>query len=115
MYNKYSRLMEIHRQHKAQHKEKEIAKHDWNDNRIKRRKAGERDVSSNEDMSSLPAWSGHEPSAAVDWSDMSGSSTPFPPRAVEVNYRGGRSRPRARRVRAQACGRKPTLSERIRG
>jgi hypothetical protein len=36
---------------KAQHKEREIAKCDRNDNRIKRRKAGERGVSSNEDPS----------------------------------------------------------------
>jgi hypothetical protein len=64
--------------------EKEIVKRDRNDNRIKQRKAGERDISSNEDPSSELTWSGDEPSAAVDWSDMSGSSTPSPPHAVEV-------------------------------
>jgi hypothetical protein len=69
---------------KAQHKEKEITKHNWNNNCIKRRKAGKHGVSSDEDPSPEPAWSGDEPSAAVDWSDMSGSSTPSPPRAVEV-------------------------------
>jgi hypothetical protein len=69
---------------KAQHKEREISKRDRNDNHIKWRKAGERDVSSNEDPSPEPTWSGDEPSAAVDWSDMSGSSTPSPPRMVEV-------------------------------
>jgi hypothetical protein len=69
---------------KAQHKEREIAKSDRNDNRIKRRKAGEHDVSSNKDPSPEPAWSGDEPNVAVDLSDMSGSSTPSPPRAVEV-------------------------------
>jgi hypothetical protein len=75
------------RQHaacKAQHKEREIAKHDRNDNRIKRRKAGERDVSSNEDSSPEPSWSGDVASATVYWSDMSGSSTSSPPRAAEV-------------------------------
>jgi hypothetical protein len=40
---------------KAQHKECEIAKHDRNDNRIKRRKARESDVSSNEDPSPEPS------------------------------------------------------------
>jgi hypothetical protein len=64
---------------KAQHKEREITKRDQNDNRIKLRKVGEHDVSSNEDPSPEPTWSGDEPSAAVDWSDMSGSSTPSPP------------------------------------
>jgi hypothetical protein len=33
----------------VQHKEREITKRDQNDNRIKRRKAEERNVSSNED------------------------------------------------------------------
>jgi hypothetical protein len=36
---------------KAQHEERKIAKRDRNDNRIKRRKAGEHCVSSNEDPS----------------------------------------------------------------
>jgi hypothetical protein len=52
--------------HKAQHKERQIAKHDRNDNRIKRRKAGERGVSSDEDPSLEPSWSSDAPSAAVD-------------------------------------------------
>jgi hypothetical protein len=59
-------------------------KRDRNDNRIKRRKAGERDVSSDEDLSPAPAWSGDEPSTTVDWCNMSGSFTPSPPRVVEV-------------------------------
>jgi hypothetical protein len=42
---------------KAQHKEREIAKRNWNDDRIKRRKAGEHGVSSNEDPSPEPSWS----------------------------------------------------------
>jgi hypothetical protein len=50
---------------KAQHKEREVSKHDRNDNRIKR-KAGERGISSNEDPLPEPVWSGDEPSAAVD-------------------------------------------------
>jgi hypothetical protein len=69
---------------KAQHKEHEIAKRDRNDNRIKRRKVAERDVSSNEDPSPDPSWSGDVASVAVEWSDMSGSSTSSPPRATEV-------------------------------
>jgi hypothetical protein len=70
---------------KVQHKEREIAKRDWNDNNIKRRKAGERGVSSNEDPSSKPSWSSDVASAVVDWSDMSGSSSSSPPRAIEVS------------------------------
>jgi hypothetical protein len=70
---------------KAQHKECEIVKRDRNDNRIKRRKAGERGVSSNEDPSSKPSWSSDVASAVVDWSDMSGSSSSSPPRAIEVS------------------------------
>jgi hypothetical protein len=70
---------------KAQHKKRQIAKHDRNDNRIKRRKAGKLDVSSNEDSSPEPSWSGDVASAVVDWSDMSGSSLSLPPRDVEVS------------------------------
>jgi hypothetical protein len=70
---------------KAQHKEREIAKCDQNDNRIKRMKAGERGVFSNEDPSPEPSWSGDIASAAVDWSDMLGSSSSSPPRATEVS------------------------------
>jgi hypothetical protein len=43
---------------KLRHKEKEIAKHDRNDERIKRRKVGDTNVSSNEDLSPPPAWRG---------------------------------------------------------
>jgi hypothetical protein len=70
--------------HKAQHKEREIATRNRNDTRIKRRKAGERDVSSNEDPSSESTCSSDEPSVAVDWRDMSWSSTPLPPCMVEL-------------------------------
>jgi hypothetical protein len=70
---------------KAQHKEHEIAKRDQNNNRIKRWKVGERGISSNEDPSSEPSWSGDVASAAVDWSDMSGSSSSSPPHATEVS------------------------------
>jgi hypothetical protein len=70
--------------HKAEHKAQDIAKHDRNDDRIKCCRVGERDVSFDEDPSPAPAWGGDEPSVAVDWSDISGSSTPSPPRAVEV-------------------------------
>jgi hypothetical protein len=62
---------------KEQYKEKEIAKCDRNDNRIKRHKAGERNVSSNEDLSPPPAWSGDEPSVAIHWNDMFGSASPL--------------------------------------
>jgi hypothetical protein len=69
---------------KAQQKEHEIAKRDWNDNRIKKRKAGERDVSSNEDPSPEPSWSGDMASVVVDQRHMLGSSTLSPPHATEV-------------------------------
>jgi hypothetical protein len=70
---------------KAQHKKRQIAKHDRNDNRNKRRKAGEQGVSSDEDLSPEPSWSGDVASAAVDWSNMSGSSSSSPPRGAEVS------------------------------
>jgi hypothetical protein len=50
---------------KVQHKKHQIAKRDRNDNRIKRRKAGEQGVSSNEDPSPESSWSGNVTSAAV--------------------------------------------------
>jgi hypothetical protein len=74
-----------HAARKAQHKEREITKRDLNDNRIKRRKAGERDVSSNEDPSPEPSWSSDVASAVVDWSDMSGLSTSSPSHVTEVS------------------------------
>jgi hypothetical protein len=55
---------------KAQHKKRQIAKHNRNDNRIKRRKAGELGISSDEEPSSEPSWSVDIASATVDWSDM---------------------------------------------
>jgi hypothetical protein len=70
---------------KAQHMEREITKRDRNDNRIKRRKAGERGVSSNEDPSPASLWSGDVASTAVDWSDMLRSSSSSPPHATEVS------------------------------
>jgi hypothetical protein len=74
-----------HAARKEQHKERKIAKRDRNDNRIKRRKAGEHGISSNEDLSPEPSWSGDVPSATMDWSDMSGSSSSLPPHAIEVS------------------------------
>jgi hypothetical protein len=71
--------------HKVQHKEHQIAKRNRNNDPIKRRKAGEHCVSSNEDPSPELSWSGDIPSAVVDWSDMSGSSSSSPPRATEVS------------------------------
>jgi hypothetical protein len=70
---------------KAQHKKRQIAKRDCNDNRIKRWKAGELGVSSNEDPSPEPSWSRDVASAAVNWSNMSGSSSSSPPCGVEVS------------------------------
>jgi hypothetical protein len=70
---------------KAQHKKCQIAKHGRNDNHNKRRKAGEQGVSSDEDPSLEPSWSGDVASATVDWSNMSGSSSSSPPRGVEVS------------------------------
>jgi hypothetical protein len=60
---------------KAQHKKRQITKRDRNDNGTKRWKAGELGVSSDEDPSPEPSWSGDVASAAVDWSNMSGSSS----------------------------------------
>jgi hypothetical protein len=52
--------------HKAQHKKRQITKRDRNNNRTKRRKAGEPGVSSDEDPSPEPSWSGDIASAAID-------------------------------------------------
>jgi hypothetical protein len=70
---------------KAQDKERQIAKRDGNDNRIKRQNVGECGVSSDEDPSPEPSCSGDVAGAAVDWSDMSGSSSSSPSRATEVS------------------------------
>jgi hypothetical protein len=51
---------------KAQHKKRQITKRDRNDDRNKRRKAGEQGVSSDEDSLPEPSWSGDVASAAVD-------------------------------------------------
>jgi hypothetical protein len=74
-----------HAARKAQHKKRQIAKRDLNDNHIKRRKAGELGVSSDEDPSLEPSWSDNVASATVDWSYMSGSSSSSPPRGTEVS------------------------------
>jgi hypothetical protein len=74
-----------HAAHMAQHKKRQIAKHDRNDNRIKRRKSGELGVSSDEDPSPEPLWSGDVASAAVDWSDVLGSSLSSPTHGTEVS------------------------------
>jgi hypothetical protein len=70
---------------KAQHKERQIAKRDRNDNRITRQKAGECGISSDEDPSPESSWSGDIASVAEDCSDMSGSSSSSPPHATEVS------------------------------
>jgi hypothetical protein len=69
---------------KAQHKKRQIAKRDRNDDRNKRWKAGEQGVSSDEDPSPEPSWSSDVASAAVDWSNMSGSSSSSPLRGAKV-------------------------------
>jgi hypothetical protein len=79
---------------KVQHKKRQITKRDRNDNRTKRRKEGEAGVSSDEDPSPEPSWSGDIASAAIDWSNMSGSSSSSPPRGIEVSLS---HRPRAAR------------------
>jgi hypothetical protein len=70
---------------KAQHKKRQIAKRDRNDNRTKRRKVGELGISSDEDLSPELSWSGDVTSAAVNWSNMSGSSSSSPPRGAEIS------------------------------
>jgi hypothetical protein len=69
---------------KAQHKKRQIAKCDRNDNRNKRQKGG-LGISSDEDPSPEPSWSSDVASAAVDWTNMSGSSSSSPPCVAEVS------------------------------
>jgi hypothetical protein len=52
-----------HAARKAQHKKHQITKRDRNDNRIKRRKAGELGVSFDKDPSPEPSWNGDAASA----------------------------------------------------
>jgi hypothetical protein len=84
--------------HKAQHKEREIAKRDWNNKSIKRQKSGERGVSSNEDPSPEPSWSGDVASVAVDWSDMLGRPHRRLHALRKCHHHGDRRRPRATRM-----------------
>jgi hypothetical protein len=56
-------------------------------------------ISSDEDLSPEPSWSGDVVSAAVDWSNMSGSSSSPPPRDAEVSSS----------CRPQAVGRDKTV------
>jgi hypothetical protein len=70
---------------KAQHKKRQIAKRDRNNDRNKRQKAGETDVYSDEDPSPKASWSGDVASATIDWSNMSGSSSLSPTRGTEVS------------------------------
>jgi hypothetical protein len=77
---------------KAQHKKRQIAKRDLNDDRNKRRKAGETGVSSDEAPSPEPSWCSDVASAAIDWSNMSGSSSWSPPRGAKVSSSHRRER-----------------------
>jgi hypothetical protein len=70
---------------KARHKKRQITKCGRNDDRNKRRKAGEQGISCDEDPSPEPSWSGDVANAALDWSNMSGSSSSSPPRDAEVS------------------------------
>jgi hypothetical protein len=70
---------------KAPYNKRQITKHDSNDDRNKRRKAGDTGVSSDEDPSPEPSWSGDVASAAIDKSNMSGSSSSSPPHGAKVS------------------------------
>jgi hypothetical protein len=100
---------------KAQHKKHQIAKRDRNDNRTKRRKAGEACVSSDEDPSPEPSWGGDVASTAIDWSDMFGSSSSSPPRGVEVSSSHRPQAARRTRPWARAHARRFPPSERTSG
>jgi hypothetical protein len=93
-----------HLAHKAQHKKHQIAKRDRKDNCTKRREAGELGVSSDEDPSPEPSWSGDVASAVVDWSNLSGSSSSSPPRGAEVSS--------SRQPQATGCNKTVGLSSR---
>jgi hypothetical protein len=76
---------------------------------------GELGVSSDEDLSPEPSWSGDVASAAVDWSDMSGLSSSSPPATPECRCRDSRRQPRATRLWAQAHDKQLALPERSSG
>jgi hypothetical protein len=71
--------------HKAQHNKHQIAKHDRNDDCNKRRKVREVGVSSDEDPLPETSCSNDVASVAIDWSNMSVSSSLSPPRGAEVS------------------------------
>jgi hypothetical protein len=86
IFNQNQTAMEKRRAvRKAQHKKRQIAKRDHNDNRTKSWKTGELGVSSDEDPLPEPSWSGDVASVAVDWSNMLGSSSSSPPSGAEVS------------------------------
>jgi hypothetical protein len=66
IFNQNQAAAERRRAAQAQHKKRQITKRDRNDDRNKRHKAGEQGVSSDEDPSPEPSWSGDVASAAVD-------------------------------------------------
>jgi hypothetical protein len=101
--------------HKAQHKKRQIAKRDRNDNCNKRRKAGELGVSSDEDPSPEPSWSGDVASAAVDWSKYRGRPRRHPLAALKCRRRASRRRPSATRPWARAFDRRLAPPERTSG
>jgi hypothetical protein len=70
---------------KVQHKKCQITKRDRNNSRKKRWKAGQQGVFSDEDPSPEPSWGGDVTSAAVDWSNMLGSSSSSSPHGAEVS------------------------------
>jgi hypothetical protein len=67
IFNQNKAAVEMRRAaRKVQHKKHQISKRDRNDNCIKRWKAGELGIASDEDPSPETSWSGDVASAAVD-------------------------------------------------
>jgi hypothetical protein len=92
----------------AQHKKRLIAKRDRNDGRNKRHKVGEQGISSDEDPSPEPSWSGDVASTAVDWSNMSGRPRLCRSVVPRCRRRAGHGRRGATRLWGRARVRRPT-------
>jgi hypothetical protein len=95
----------------AQHKKRLIAKRDRNDGRNKRHKVGEQGISSDEDPSPEPSWSGDVASTAVDWSNMSGRPRLCRSVVPRCRRRAGHGRRGATRLWGRARVRRLPLSE----
>jgi hypothetical protein len=100
---------------KVQHKECQIAKRDRNDNFIKRRKAGERGVSSNEDSHRSRRRAATYPARQWTRATCRGHPRRCLPAPSKCHHHSGRGRPRATGMWARARDKQLALPKRTSG